>query len=225
MSVKFAGALALAVALALGVAGTGAAGDAGGLRKSAVARAGNLPSSAMTMAAAHNVEGGRARPPMGWIDFCKRYPDQCERSDFVAAPIVFQGAVKNLILQVNHAVNGAIRPATDLAQWGGEERWDFAESGIGDCEDYVLLKQRWLVSAGLPRHALLVTVVTDLAGDGHAVLTVHTDRGDFILDNMTDDVKLWRETPYGFVKRQSRFVSNDWVSLDGGGAAPVIVSR
>ena len=122
-------------------------------------------------------------------------------------------------------MNRAITPATDLLQWGTEERWDFAETGVGDCEDYVLLKQRWLVSAGLPRQALLVTVVTDLAGDGHAVLTVHTDRGDYILDNMNDDVKLWREMPYGFVKRQSRFVSNEWVSLNGGGAAPVIVSR
>ena len=72
-----------------------------------------------------------------------------------------------------------------------------AETGVGDCEDYVLLKQRWLVSAGLPRESLLVTVVTDLGGAGHAVLTVHTDRGDYILDNMNDDVKLWRETPYG----------------------------
>ena len=162
---------------------------------------------------------------MGWVAFCRRYADECRRDDFAAEPIVFEGAAKDLILRVNAAVNRAITPATDLLQWGTEERWDFAETGVGDCEDYVLLKQRWLVSAGLPRQALLVTVVTDLAGDGHAVLTVHTDRGDYILDNMNDDVKLWREMPYGFVKRQSRFVSNEWVSLNGGGAAPVIVSR
>jgi len=40
-----------------------------------------------------------------------------------------------------------------------------------------------LLEAGWPRQALLITVVRDKRGDGHAVLTVTTDRGDFILDN------------------------------------------
>jgi predicted transglutaminase-like cysteine proteinase len=39
-----------------------------------------------------------------------------------------------------------------------------------DCEDYVLLKRRMLMQAGWPREALLVTVVRDKKGDGHAVL-------------------------------------------------------
>jgi predicted transglutaminase-like cysteine proteinase len=177
------------------------------------------------MSPAHNAEGGRATAPMGWTAFCRRYADECRRDMFAVEPVVFEGPVKELLLRVNAAVNGAITPATDLLQWGAEERWDFAESGVGDCEDYALLKQRWLVSAGVPRAALLLTVVTDLAGEGHAVLTVHTDRGDYILDNMTDEVKLWRETPYGFVKRQSRSVSNQWVSLNGHDPAPAMASR
>ncbi|MBX9757570.1 MAG: transglutaminase-like cysteine peptidase [Beijerinckiaceae bacterium] len=211
--------------IALGIAGTGAAGDDIARVSAHQVRTASLPSEAMSMAPPFNSEGGRAKAPMGWTAFCQRYTGECSRDDFVAEPIVLEGAAKDLILRVNAAVNGAITPATDMLQWGVEERWDFAETGVGDCEDYVLLKQRWLVSAGLPRAALLVTVVTDLAGDGHAVLTVHTDRGDYILDNMNDDVKLWRETTYSFVKRQSRFVSDEWVSLNGGGAAPAMVSR
>lgn len=223
MLVRIAGALALTCVIALGVAGKGAAGD---ITRPGGAVHSGLPSQAMQMAPLHNTESGRAKPPLGWLAFCQRYRDDCPREVFTTETVVFDGAVRDLIRHVNAGVNGAIRPATDRVQWNVEERWDYAETGVGDCEDYVLLKRRWLMSAGLPRSALLVTVVTDLAGDGHAVLTLHTDRGDFILDNMNDDVKLWRETPYGFVKRQSRHVSTDWVSLNGGGAAaPAVVSR
>ena len=47
----------------------------------------------------------------------------------------------------------------------------------------MLLKRRMLMQAGWPREALLITVVRDKKGDGHAVLTVKTDKGEFILDN------------------------------------------
>ena len=40
-----------------------------------------------------------------------------------------------------------------------------------------------LIQAGWPRQALLITVVRDKKGEGHAVLTVKTDKGEFILDN------------------------------------------
>ena len=223
MLVRIAGAAALAGVIAFALAGAGAAGDGVGVR-SAVAPTG-LPSEAMMMAPAYNVESARAAAPMGWVAFCERYSHECRRETYDAEPIVFEGATRDLILRVNAAVNAAITPATDLLQWGTEERWDFAETGVGDCEDYVLLKKRWLVSAGVSPAALLVTVVTELGGSGHAVLTVHTDRGDYILDNMHDAVKLWRETPYSFVKRQSRLVSTEWVSLNRRGVAPAVVSR
>ncbi len=185
----------------------------------------SLPSNAMTMAPARNVVGGVVRAPLGWNDFCTRYARECQREVFTGQTIVLDEATRDLLHRVNVGVNAAIQATTDRVQWNTAERWDFAETGLGDCEDYVLLKQRWLVSAGLHRDAVLVTVVTDLAGDGHAVLTIRTDQGDYILDNMVDDMKLWRETPYSFVKRQSSFVSTEWVSLNGGGASPAMVSR
>ena len=64
---------------------------------------------------------------------------------------------------------------TDLEHWGVVERWNYPDDGYGDCEDYVLLKRRMLMQAGWPREALLITVVRDKKGDGHAVLTVKTD--------------------------------------------------
>jgi predicted transglutaminase-like cysteine proteinase len=130
-----------------------------------------------------------------------------------------------MIARINSAVNAEIAPATDREMWGIEERWDFPINGRGDCEDYVLLKRARLMAEGFPRQALLITVVTDLQGDGHAVLTLKTDRGDFILDNMNDDVKLWRETPYGYVKRQSQIDQNGWVSLRTGETGSMMVSR
>jgi predicted transglutaminase-like cysteine proteinase len=48
----------------------------------------------------------------------------------------------------------------------------------------------------------------------HAVLTVTTDRGDYVLDNQTEDILLWSKTGYRFVKRQSQSNLNVWVSLD-----------
>ena len=51
------------------------------------------------------------------------------------------------------------------------------------------------------------------SGDGHAVLTVKTDKGEFILDNQNPEILLWSETNYRFVKRQSQTDPNLWVSL------------
>jgi hypothetical protein len=102
---------------------------------------------------------------------------------------------------------------TDLEHWGVVERWNYPDDGYGDCEDYVLAKRRLLIQAGWPREALLVTVVRDKRGDGHAVLTVKTDKGEFVLDNQNDQILLWSDTGYHFVKRQSQTDQNVWGSL------------
>ena len=56
-------------------------------------------------------------------------------------------------------------------------------------------------------------MVRDKQGDGHAVLTVKTNKGEFILDNQKEDVLAWTETGYRFVKRQSQSDPNVWVAL------------
>ena len=116
-------------------------------------------------------------------------------------------------MRINKLVNDHVKPLTDLEHHGVVERWSYPDDGYGDCEDYVLLKRRMLMEAGWPRGALLITVVRDQKGDGHAVLTVSTDKGDFILDNQDPTVKIWSDTPYRYVKRQSQADPNVWVSL------------
>jgi predicted transglutaminase-like cysteine proteinase len=49
--------------------------------------------------------------------------------------------------------------------------------------------------------------------EGHAVLTLRTSEGDFVLDNLRDDIRLWTETGYRFLKRQSSTHTGRWVSL------------
>ncbi|HMK88727.1 MAG TPA: transglutaminase-like cysteine peptidase, partial [Methylocystis sp.] len=72
---------------------------------------------------------------------------------------------------------------------------------------------------------LLMTIVRDLNGEGHAVLTVKTDRGDFVLDNLSEDVRPWSATGYTFFKRQAQDDPNVWLSLGGAtGAAPAEAS-
>ena len=58
-----------------------------------------------------------------------------------------------------------------------------------------------------------MTIVHEADGEGHAVLTIKTNRGEFILDNLTDDILLWSKTPYHYYKRQSQADPNVWVWL------------
>jgi predicted transglutaminase-like cysteine proteinase len=62
----------------------------------------------------------------------------------------------------------------------------------------------------------LITVVRERSGEGHAVLTVRTDRGDFILDNQEANVLRWDQTNYEYIKRQSEFDETVWASIDDG---------
>jgi predicted transglutaminase-like cysteine proteinase len=113
---------------------------------------------------------------------------------------------------------------TDRQHWGVEDRWDYPEDGVGDCEDFQLLKRKLLAEAGLPRRAMRMTVVIDAEGDGHAVLTVRTDAGDLILDNKRDAVLAWNETGYEFIKREGSD-TKAWVALGGEPARTVVASR
>ena len=157
--------------------------------------------------------GATSRPPIGWIEFCTENPRDCATAPSAPRDVVLSTKAWKDLTRVNKWVNDTIKPITDMDQWGVVEKWSYPDTGKGDCEDYVLLKRRMLMQAGWPREALLITVVRDKKGDGHAVLTVKTDKGDFILDNQAEAVLLWSEAGYRFVKRQSQSDQNVWVAL------------
>jgi predicted transglutaminase-like cysteine proteinase len=153
------------------------------------------------------------RAPIGWIDFCTQTPRECAGGPTQARDVVLTSKAWRDLVQVNAWVNNTIKPITDLDHWGVVEKWSYPDDGYGDCEDYVLLKRRMLLQAGWPREALLITVVRDKKDEGHAVLTVKTDKGDFVLDNQAENIVLWSDTGYRFVKRQSQTDPNVWMSL------------
>ncbi|MBI4275261.1 MAG: transglutaminase-like cysteine peptidase [Rhizobiales bacterium] len=157
--------------------------------------------------------GPAARAPIGWIDFCERYRSECDTRPSAARDVVLTSKVWKDLVSINRWVNDTIKPVTDMEHWGVVEKWDYPDDGKGDCEEYVLLKRKMLIKAGWPREALLVTVVRDKKGDGHAVLTVKTDKGEFVLDNQNEDILPWAQTGYRFVKRQSQTDPNVWVAL------------
>jgi predicted transglutaminase-like cysteine proteinase len=167
--------------------------------------------------------GDVTRPPIGWVEFCSEYKGECDTKPSQPRDVVLSQRAWNDLVKVNDWVNETIKPMTDLEHWGVVERWNYPDDGYGDCEDYVLLKRKMLIKAGWPREALLITVVRDKKGDGHAVLTVKTDRGEFVLDNQENEILAWNKTGYRFVKRQSQSDPNVWVSL-GEPRAPATVS-
>ena len=168
--------------------------------------------------------GADTRAPIGWIEFCVEHKSECDSRRSAPRDVVLSAKAWGDLVKVNAWVNGSIKPITDQEHWGVVENWNYPDDGYGDCEDYVLLKRRMLMQAGWPREALLITVVRDKKGDGHAVLTVKTNRGEFVLDNQESEVLPWNKTGYRFVKRQSQINPNIWVSLGEPRLAPPTVS-
>ena len=157
--------------------------------------------------------GESTRPPVGWVEFCADHPVECRGTASAPRDVVLSNKAWADLTRINRWVNENVTPMTDLEHWGAVEKWSYPDDGYGDCEDYVLLKRRMLMESGWPRAALLITVVREKNGNGHAVLTVKTDKGEFILDNQEERILLWSETSYRYVKRQSQADPNRWVSL------------
>jgi predicted transglutaminase-like cysteine proteinase len=153
-----------------------------------------------------------AQPTAAWSDFCERLPAECVVNPSEPAMIQLTDEVWQTIVKVNRQVNTAVSPREDIDHWGVIDRWDYPDDGFGDCEDYQLLKRRLLVEAGLTGRALRMVVVLDENREGHAVLTAHTDHGDFILDNKSNKVIPWYQTGYVYIKSEGN-KSHAWVSL------------
>jgi predicted transglutaminase-like cysteine proteinase len=164
-------------------------------------------------------------PPIGWVQFCSDNPKECDGVDQAKRIAQVDDKKWKQLLRINRDVNHEIEPMSDMEQWNTLEKWSYPTTSKGDCEDYALEKRRRLIEAGWPRQSLLMTVVREKNGNGHAVLTVKTDRGDFVLDNQEARVKAWTETGYRFIKRQSEENQNKWVSLGGPETAIVAANR
>jgi predicted transglutaminase-like cysteine proteinase len=163
--------------------------------------------------------------PAGYQQFCRDRIEDCAGETGAPRDVVLSKTAWRDLVTLNKRVNEAIEPVTDLDNYGRVEVWAYPTNGRGDCEDYVVLKRKLLADAGWPRSALLITVVRDRKGDGHAVLMVKTDRGEFVLDNQEPRVLPWHGTGYRYVKRQSQSDQNVWVSLGDTQTTPVVAAQ
>jgi predicted transglutaminase-like cysteine proteinase len=152
----------------------------------------------------------------GAVEYCERFKKRCALH---SAPSTFAEANDFSLVelqQVQQEINFAITPISDKKNYGVEEYWAIADKK-GDCEDIALRKRDELMKQGWPEGNLLMTVVRDEKNEGHAVLTVVTDNGDYILDNKSEKIMTLEQMirrGYTLVMRQSRSDPKVWYSLE-----------
>jgi predicted transglutaminase-like cysteine proteinase len=174
------------------------------------------------VASAPATASGDARAPYAWSELCRRSPAECRVDIHESEQVEMTPLLWKTIVAINGRANRTIEAVTDDDHWGVVDRWDIPTDGKGDCEDFALLKRKLLAEAGVPRRAMLMTVVIDEENAGHAVLMIRTDRGDFILDNKRNAILPWSQTGYVYVKRESQ-LRTGWTSL-GGAQTPTVAS-
>nr|WP_210258114.1 MULTISPECIES: transglutaminase-like cysteine peptidase [unclassified Rhizobium] len=174
-------------------------------------------STAATPASTNNlsmVTGAATSQPIGHYDFCQSHRNECGPNRNVSPAEMSEGKW-GMVRSVNTMVNNNITPMTDKEIYGKDEVWAYPTTA-GDCEDFALLKRRILIQRGISPANLLLTVVRKPDGEGHAVLTLRTSNGDFVLDNLASNIKPWFDTPYSFIKRQSSNNAGRWVTIENG---------
>lgn len=177
-----------------------------------------LPTKGLASASVY----AKSLPPVGYVDFCGRGEAECQFHGGKVETLSVTNENWDQIEQINRFVNTVIRPASDMELYGKADYWTYPKDA-GDCEDYVLLKKRYLTELGFNADELLITVVLDEHNEGHAILTVITAQGDYVLDNRRREILRWDDTGYKFLKRQSQTNANEWVSLQKS-APQVLVS-
>ena len=160
-------------------------------------------------------QGTPSKAPPGFVSFCTNDPGQCEPGTMSRAVLTLDPSAWRLLSDINASVNESVKSESDEQHFGRPEVWTIALDGRGDCEDFALTKRKQLIDAGLPEPALRMAVVVTLRGEQHTVLTVATNRGDFVLDNLTNDVLSWNRTGYAWLARQDAGGRLGWVSFNG----------
>ena len=161
--------------------------------------------------------------PVGHSEFCKARPAECQPNATIVAAEPLTETLWQQLQAINTYFNQTIVAVTDDDLYHVAEYWTYP-NGYGDCEDYALAKRRALIDAGWPASTLLMSVVKQADGEGHAVLLVRTDRGDLVLDNQVGTIDLWNQTPYKFIKRQSQANAGQWVDMIDGRDIQIITA-
>jgi predicted transglutaminase-like cysteine proteinase len=112
--------------------------------------------------------------------------------------------------EINRAINLAIHPMSDLAQYGEIDVWSSPLAtfyrGAGDCEDYAIAKFVALSEAGIAQDDLRIVVMRNtILGEDHAVTAVRLDGHWLMLDNqrmaMVEDADVRNYRPLFVIAR------------------------
>ena len=158
------------------------------------------------------VEASPALAPFQHVRFCLRYPAECRSDPTEKDQVELSDQTSELLNRVNRSVNTAITPTLKAYGSNIEDRWTIAPT-LGDCNDYAVTKRHELVADGLPARALRLSVVKTASGIGHLVLVVTTNKGDLVLDNLTDAIRPWQRTSYQWLKIQSAEDARFWYAI------------
>ncbi|HEY4343993.1 MAG TPA: transglutaminase-like cysteine peptidase [Parvibaculum sp.] len=199
--------LAMAAGTAIWLSGCQATGSVSSLQ-------GEPDTGTIVKTGAYMPVGQQVNPPYGYVAFCVKSPKECEGGTDTPTNMALTQARWVELNQVNDYVNTNIPQIEDIANYGVNELWTYPNQNGGDCEDLALLKRKMLIERGWSPSDVLVTVVREWNGDGHAILVVDTDKGEYVLDNKNWAIVAWADAPYTWVKRQSRERPYIWVNLD-----------
>jgi predicted transglutaminase-like cysteine proteinase len=159
-----------------------------------------------------------AAAPPGFSAFCREFRRECVGDlGFDPGPENLAGDRLEALSAINRDINRRISPRSDRDMTASVDAWRLPLTGneqspqaSGDCEDYALEKQRRLNAAGFARANLRLAITVHPELGVHAVLIVRSDRGDLVLDSLTDTVRPWNETGYVFLTRQSIRSDLEW---------------
>ncbi|MFY0690789.1 MAG: transglutaminase-like cysteine peptidase [Paracoccaceae bacterium] len=149
-----------------------------------------------------------AKAPLGAGNICQKYEWACATSKRGSKALTDHQL--KVAQRINRAVNRRVTQITDQSQYREEEVWALPTRRGGDCEDFVLLKKRLLMSSGIAPERLLIATALDRRRNSHAVLILRTDEGDYVLDNLNNRMLHWKETGYIFLRLQNSDAPHSW---------------
>lgn len=148
------------------------------------------------------IEAGQDAPPSGFVSFCMREPAQCQQDGSSRKRLHLGAGALQILQMVNDDVNWNTRWIDDLSHYGRREYFAIVTDGKGDCDDIAVTKRARLHEQGIPLHDLRLTIAATPSGERHAVLTVTTDEGDYVLDSLDPVIRRWDEVRYTWIERQ-----------------------
>ncbi|RUU11242.1 transglutaminase [Mesorhizobium sp. USDA-HM6] len=142
----------------------------------------------------------------------------CDRENAVFAGIIDIARAKGFrdkLAFVNSSINRLIAYRKDSAVYGKLDYWakpsEILEHRAGDCEDFAILKMAALLRAGIPAQSMSLVVLQDRRRKFfHAVLSVSTGSGAFILDSLSNNVAMDSDLP-DYVPLYSFSTDRAWI--------------